>query len=65
MYTALAELLLTGRYVNDMPSSMPTMGELKQLVRDAEIVFKKVKISCKGWTPSRRMSSRHCAQVAT
>ena len=26
------------------------MEELKQLVRNAEIVFKKVKISCKGWT---------------
>ena len=53
------------RYVDDMPASKATMEELKQLVRDAEIVFKKVKISCKGWTPSRRMSSRHCAQVAT
>ena len=49
MYPALADLLLTGRYVDDMAASKPTMEELKQLVRDAEIVFKKVKISCT-WT---------------
>ena len=50
MYPALAELLLTGRYVDDMAASKATMEELKQLVRDAEIVFKKVDISCKGCT---------------
>ena len=53
LYPALAELLLTGRYVDDMAASMATMEELKQLVRDAEVVFKKVDISCKGWTFDR------------
>ena len=48
LYPALADLLLTGRYVDDMAASMATMEELKQLVRDAEVVFKKVNISCKG-----------------
>ena len=45
MYPAFAELPLTGRYVDNMAASKATMEELKQLVRDAEIVFKKVKIS--------------------
>jgi hypothetical protein len=31
--------------VDNMAASKATMEELKQLVRDAEIVFKKVKIS--------------------
>ena len=42
LYPALAELLLT--------ASMATMEELKQFVKDAEVVFEKVDISCKGWT---------------
>jgi hypothetical protein len=50
MYPALDELLLMGRYVDDMAASMATMEELKHLVRDAEVFFKKVNISCKGWT---------------
>ena len=50
MYPAFAELPLTGRYVDNMGASKATMEELKQLVRDLEVVFKKVKISCKGWT---------------
>ena len=50
IYRALAELLLTGRYVDDKADSKATKDELKQLARDAEIVFKKVDISCKGLT---------------
>jgi hypothetical protein len=50
LYPALAELLLTGRCVDDMSASMATMEELKQRVRDAEVVFEMVDISCKGWT---------------
>jgi hypothetical protein len=46
----LAELLLTGKYVDDMAASKAPMEELKQLIRDAEVVFKKVNILCKGWT---------------
>ena len=49
MYSALAEPLLTGRYMDYMAARKATMEELKQLVRNAEIVVKKVKISCKGW----------------
>ena len=44
MYPALAELLLTGSYVDDMAASKATVEELKQLVRDAEVIFKKVDI---------------------
>ena len=50
MNPALAELLLTGRYVDDMAASKAMLEKLKQLVRDNEVVFKKVNISCKGWT---------------
>jgi hypothetical protein len=50
LYPALADLLLTGRYVDDMAASMATMEELKQLVRDAEMVFREMNISCKEWT---------------
>ena len=51
LYPALAELLLMGRYVDDMPASMVTMEELKQLVRDAEVVFEKVNIYWSSRTP--------------
>jgi hypothetical protein len=53
MYPALAELLLTGRYVDDMAVSMATIEELKKLIKDAELVVKKVDISYKGWTFDR------------
>ena len=49
-YPHLAELLLTGRFVDDMAISKATRAELKKLVQDADEVFAKVGIVCKGWT---------------
>ena len=49
-YPNLAELLLTGRYVDDMAISKSTREELKKLVEDADKVFATVGIVCKGWT---------------
>ena len=48
MYPALAELLLTGRYADDIADSKASNEEIKQLVKYAEAVFKTVKISCEG-----------------
>ena len=49
-FPALAKLLRIGRYVDDMGESKPTKQEIADLIRDAEIVFSRVKIICKGWT---------------
>ena len=47
---ALTELLLTGRYVDDMADSKATKQEILELIRMADEVFETVGISCKGWT---------------
>ena len=47
---ALAELLLTGRYVDDMADSKATKQEILDLIKKADEVFSRVNISCKGWT---------------
>ena len=47
---ALAELLLTGRYVDDIADIKPTKQEILDLIKVADEVFETVDISCKGWT---------------
>ena len=49
---ALADLLLTGRYVDDMGISKSTMEEITDLVRIADKEFSDIGILCKGWTIS-------------
>ena len=50
----LAELLADGRFVDDLGDSDVTMENIENLIKDANEIFEKVGLSCKGWSVSGR-----------
>ena len=48
----LAELLRDSRFVDDLGDSDDTVEMIKNLIEDAENLFAKVGLACKGWTVS-------------
>ena len=51
-YPALAQLLLKGRYVDDIADSKATLEEIMDVTKDGDKVFSEVFLTCKGWIMS-------------
>ena len=49
-YPLLADFLLNGRFVDDLGDSSESLTVLKKMTAEADMIFEKVGLGCKGWS---------------